>query len=444
MVDGPLRIDIGMTNREVLNPQRDPTVDASRIIRHSVAYAAGQAARPSTEKEAQVYMESLGLTKEQSYGFGWIGTLDFLTKQDEFIGNVDIQAREDQKESDNDTFIRTWQEGDDTHAEVSIRGAEMPEGSSNLRVTHIIGRKDGQFHCMIAGKAEPITVPEHILTTSFICAQSESVKANMGPSQRKVFETYLRQIKKPSEVVDFDQQTLKEAALESGQITTDSILSFLESKYPKKNLPQPPAGDAPEDVRKAFIDESTAVTQHNTVVEQKIGSFRSELSDHVIASRGDLVGLMRIYGPDAVNESKLALAELKNNEEYLRRQFAQLRGTSEEATIEIELSDLRTEISTMEKALESYKNPEEAAKVLLWAQEGSLPPSLAKSISFFLGQGKMNEAVTAAIQEQINSLPDDSAEKVQMEKRKQIAIMASGGALLLLFMLITQGMNDNK
>ncbi len=444
MVDAPRPHEGNAPQPENLKPQYEPTIDASRIIRHSFLYEAKQVALSGKNKQARERVENMGMSAEKKTTLGWIAFFDNLAEGDMYVKPEDIRANSDGTESDRDTYIRVWEENGERQAEPSLKSAEMPDGSQNLRVTHILGRKDGQFHCKVDGSETLITVPEHIIMTSFICSQSESLLAKMPLAQRQIFETYLKQIQKPAEPVNFDQKMMKEAAKESGQITTDAIIRFLEQRYPQREIPPDLPEDASEEDIKKHNDLVAEIAEHNRRVDAKVGSFRESLKDHVIASRGDIVELMRIHGPDAMDESKKALAELKNNESFLRQQFAQLRGTSEGEVIEQELAGLRSEITQMEQALETYNNPETAAQVLLMAQEGDLPPSLSKSINYFLNQGKLNEAMLAAVDEQIRSLPDDSAERAQLEKRKQIAMMAGGGVLLLLFMLITQGMNANK
>jgi len=453
MVDAPQPTEGRVPSAEYLRPQNDPKNDAERIIRHSFLYDAKQVGLTQDKKNTGAIERTATIQGEHRTTLNWIDALNGLPENPMYAEGQDVRANRDGTISDRDTFIRLWEESDPedkskkiTQAEPSLKGAEMPKGSQNYRLTHIVGRADGNFHCQVEinGKIEHKVVPEHIVMTSFICAQSESLLSTMGPKQRQIFEMYLKQIKKPDEQVQFEAKAITEAASESGQITTDALLKFLERRYPKKDIPPAPMEGASEEDQKKYNDEVAAVNEHNRRVDARVGTFREQIADHIVASHGDMVELMRIHGPDVIAETKQQLEVLQQNKDIKREQFARLQGTAQGTQLEEELRTLDEQISLMEKALDTYKDPEATAQVLMMVQQGEFSPSAGRSINHLISQGKMNEAMEAAIDEQIKNLPDDSEERAKLEQRKKIAMMIGGGGLLILFMLITQGMSSAR
>ncbi len=450
MVDVPQPTEGRVPSPESLRPQEDPKIDAERIIRHSFLYDARQVGLANDRKNKDAQERTADIQGERRTTLDWIDALNNLPESQMYAEGLDIRASKDGSVSDSDTFIRLWEEPDPedkskkiTQAEPSLKGAEIPNGSQNYRVTHIVGRSDGQFHCQVEinGKTEHKVVPEHIIMTSFICAQSESLLSTMGPKQRQIFEMYLKQIKKPSEKVQFEKKAITEAASESGQITTDTLLKFLERRYPKKDLPPAPMEGASEEDQRKYNDEVAEVSEYNRRIDAKVGTFKAQIADHIVASHGDMVELMRIHGPDVIAETKQQLEILQQNKDIKREQFARLQGTAQGQQLEEELQTLDQQIELMNQALEKYKDPESTAQVLMMVQQGEFSREAGRSINFLISQGKMNEAMEAAINEQINNLPDDSEEKAKLEQRKKIAMMLGGGGLLILFLLITQGMS---
>ncbi len=451
MVDVPQPTEGRVAAPEALRPQEDPKIDVERIIRHSFLYDARQVGLANDRKNKGAQERTATIQGERRTVLNWIDAINGLPEAPMYSEGEDIRAGADGSVSDSDTFIRMWEEPDPKdsskkirQAEPSIRNAEMPAGSQNYRITHIIGRTDGQFHCKVDGSDQLISVPEHIIMTSFICAQSEDLLSSMGPKQRQIFEMYLKQIKKPSEKVQFEAKAITEAASESGQITTDALLKFLERRYPKKDLPPAPMQGASEDDQRKYNDEVAAITEYNQRIDAKVGSFRAQIADHIVASHGDMVELMRIHGPDVIAETKQQLEILQQNKDIKREQFARLQGTAQGKQLEEELEALDQQIELMDQALAKYKDPEATAQVLMMVQTGEFSAEAGRSINFLISQGKMNEAMEAAINEQIKNLPDDSEEKAKLEQRKKIAMMLGGGGLLILFMLITQGMAQSR
>lgn len=450
MVDAPQPTEGQTPSPEALRPQEDPKIDVERIIRHAFLYDAGQVGLAGDKKNTGAQERTADIQGDRRTTLNWIDALNNLPESHTYAEGQDIRASADGSESDSDTFIRLWEETDPTdkskkitQAEPSLKGAEMPKGSHNYRVTHILGRADGNFHCQVEinGKSELKVVPEHIIMTSFICAQSESLLSSMGPKQRQVFEMYLRQIKKPGEKVQFESRAITEAASESGQITTDALLKFLERRYPKRDLPPAPMEGASEEDQRKYSDDVAAISEYNRRVDAKVGAFREQIADHIVASHGDMVELMRIHGPDVVAETNQELDLLRQQKDIKREQFARLSGTAQGTQLEQELAELDEKITLMEQALEKYKDPEATAQVLMMVQQGEFSQTAGRSINFLISQGKMNEAMETAINEQIKNLPDDSEARAKLEKRKKLAIALGGGGLLLLFMLITQGMS---
>lgn len=453
MVDAPQPTEGRVQSPESLRPQEDPKIDAERIIRHSFLYDAKQVGLANDQKNKLAQERTATIQGERRTTLNWIDAINNLPESQMYDEGQDIRANSDGTVSDSDTFIRLWEEADPsdpskkiTQAEPSMRSAEMPKGSKNYRITHIVGRADGQFHCQIEsnGKTELKVIPEHIIMTSFICAQSESLLATMGPKQRQVFEMYLKQIKKPGEKVQFESKAITEAASESGQITTDALLKFLEKRYPKRDLPPAPLESASEEDHRKYNDDVAAISEYNRRVDAKVGAFRAQIADHIVASHGDMVQLMQIHGPDVVAETHASLDQLKNEKDLKLEQYARLQGTPRAEEIQKDLDTMDEQISLMEKALETYKDPEATAQVLMMVQQGEFSQEAGRSINFLISQGKMNEAMEAAINEQLKNLPDDSEERAKRERLMKTAMMFGGGGLLILFMLITQGMSSAR
>lgn len=366
--------------------------------------------------------ELSGISQESKNSFESIQYLKDLP-QDKEVYSDPIALTNQSKgmlQSGNDLFIQIDHSNPDAHV---VRATTQPEKADEntpqpSRILAITGSSDGKFTCVIEtgpDQKKVISIPREVMYQAQLLSQQNEVLAGItDESTKKVVQAYIDNLQGKEPTTQIDQQTLIEAAKNSGQVTTDSL-----RKYVEKAIPEKPGDDAFNERRQRIIDG---------------------LNSHTVASQEDFVTVLSFTGPEELTKYQ---GELTVQISEKRKELAGVKGTPEEARVMKELDDLNAKLQKAKDAEDFYNDPKKLSTFVDTMTSGRLSKEQAAQISEHFENGDTANAMREMAIAKINTLTPDQKEKLTKifgMKPTEAMLAATGGALLLLIILMMNGL----
>lgn len=176
------------------------------------------------------------------------------------------------------------------------------------QITRIKSRDGVLFTCEVGGKEVSIPVSEVLSAQIVSMFKSSEVRALFTADEMTVIEAHLDSIAgKPEKAGQVDQAKLKELALSSGLVATDSLKTFAEKNGMMMRETEPDKITLPADSKKP-IDE---VIAENKAHNEKVSEVLKPLEGRTVASPEMVATMIQSLLPGQIAETRLNLMEQK-------------------------------------------------------------------------------------------------------------------------------------
>ncbi|PJE61498.1 hypothetical protein COU87_04380 [Candidatus Roizmanbacteria bacterium CG10_big_fil_rev_8_21_14_0_10_39_12] len=318
----------------------------------------------------------------------------------------------------------------------------LPQGGRLITLQTTNGKVDGHFRFGTTDN-EVIDIREQDFFSLYSYTYQDSLKSTLTDAETQVADVVFAHIRDPKRKQTVDRDTLSEAIRASGQISTEPVLSCVQLKMPKKDVPpDPAAGATPEEIESHKIKKDQ-VDAHNTKLDQLVAG----LQDHVIATRKDLSTLLSLFGENELRaETANQYAELLT----LREQRQTATNSELKTRLDGQIAAIQEKILEYDDALKTITDPKKLEIFFGLIESGKLSPEAAKAIGDSFAKGEVGEAMKKMAQENLASMSQEEQEKISKFLGKDVkeiekALMTAGGAgLILLLLLIISGAGGAK
>ncbi len=314
------------------------------------------------------------------------------------------------------------------------------DGNTRLRLTSIKSRQGDKITFGTDLTQYDITLTKDEFTQLFSYARREDLMHTLEGKPQEVASQYFDSINHP-ENFNMDDQTMKEAVLNSGKISTDSLIRSLQGKESSDGLDP---------------EAQKQVEARNKNREALI----KKLENHTIATAQDVADVMSFHTPaeiqktiadytQSINNQLDTLGQLRNQRLMAQEQNDQEQLTKIDEQMKIaqnEINSLRDKINMQTKAEQFFKDPKNLVDFFSKLDDGIISPETGKKINELIAHGDMPQALLEMANSTLEAMDEETKEKIReklgMPRGAEITLAAIGGTALLFLMLMLTSMNQ--